>query len=169
MDTAPTSPAAVREPGVDPAVHAPPPMSHAPPVRDDRSLADLIKELRDESSTLVRQEIALAKTEIGEKVSMFGRNAAYAAAGAAVLLIGGIFLLLAVANVVSGIIIAIFPTMLQWIAGAIGYGLVGLVIAIVGYAFYQKGVSTLKNQSPVPEKTVASLQENKEWLKNKTS
>ena len=117
----------------------------------------------------MRQEIALAKTEIGEKVSTFGRNAAYAAAGAAVLLIGGIFLLLAVANVVSGLVIAVFPTMLQWIAGAIGYGLVGLVIAIVGYAFYQKGVSTLKTETPVPEKTVASLQENKEWLKNKTS
>ena len=166
MDTAPT---AVREPGVDPAVHAPPPMSHAPPDREDRSLADLIKELRDESSTLVRQEIALAKTEIGEKVSTFGRNAAYAAAGAAVLLIGGIFLLLAVANVVSGIVFHLAPSLGSWVSGAIGYAIVGLVIAIVGYAFYQKGVSTLKTETPVPEKTVASLQENKEWLKNKTS
>ena len=146
-----------------------PPAHLDPPVRDERSLADLLKELRDESSTLVRQEVALAKTEIGEKISTYTTNAAYVAAGAAVALIGGIFLLLAVANVISGIFIAIFPTMLQWIAGAIGYAIVGLIIAIVGYVLYQKGITTLKNATAVPEKTVASLQENKQWLKNKTS
>ena len=153
---------------------APPPMppraAHSdPPVRDERSLADLLKELRDESSTLVRQEVALAKTEIGEKVSTYATNAAYVAAGAAVALIGGIFLLLAVANVVSGIFFHVLPSIGTWMAGAIGYAIVGLVIAIIGYVLYQKGVTTLKNATAVPEKTVASLQENKEWLKNKTS
>ena len=36
---------------------------------ENRSLTELIKELRDESSHLLRQEVALAKTEMSEKVS----------------------------------------------------------------------------------------------------
>src|SRR5688500_13231286 len=41
----------------------------------DRSIADLLKELRDESPMLLRQEVALAKTEMAEKATAYGKNA----------------------------------------------------------------------------------------------
>src|SRR5687768_5064568 len=54
----------------------------------DRSIGSLLKELRDESATLLRQEVALAKTEMSEKASMIGRNVASIGVGAATLYAG---------------------------------------------------------------------------------
>ena len=48
---------------------------------ENRSITDLLKDLRDESSRLVRQEVALAKTELSEKAAKLGRNAGYMGAG----------------------------------------------------------------------------------------
>lgn len=140
-----------------------------PRARDDRSIADLLKDLRDESSTLVRQEIALAKTELSEKASTFGRNAGYVAAGGAVLALGGLLLLHAVAMLVAYLIALVLPDSLDALAPFLGYLIVGGVVAAVGYSLYQKGMTTLKQESAVPEKTVSSLQEDKEWLKNKVT
>ena len=56
------------------------------------SIVDLIKELRDESTTLVRQEIALAKAELSEKASKAAVNAAFLGMGAVVTGIAAIFL-----------------------------------------------------------------------------
>ena len=51
----------------------------------------------------------------------------------------------------------------------IGWGIVGIVTLIIGYALFKSGMSDLKRQSPVPEKTVQSLKEDKQWLANKTA
>src|SRR5918993_5925004 len=59
----------------------------------DRSIADLLKELRDESSTLLRQEVALAKTEMTQKATDYGKNAASIAVGGAVAYAGALLLL----------------------------------------------------------------------------
>src|SRR5687767_11341854 len=66
--------------------------STASPPRD-RSIADLLKELRDESSNLLRQEVALAKTEMAEKAADYGKNAASIATGGAVAYAGALLLL----------------------------------------------------------------------------
>ncbi len=129
------------------------------------SIPDLFRRLRDETTTLFRQEVALAKAEAGEKASRVGRNVAYLAAGAMVAYAGLLFLLLGLsfliwvglreAGVSEGVAI--------WVAPMI----VGVVVAAIGYAFIQKAVSTLKRERMTPNKTVESLQENKEWLKQK--
>src|SRR5918998_1553218 len=51
--------------------------------RDDRSLGELFTELAQETSTLVRQEVNLAKTEMSQKASTAGRHAGVLAAGGA--------------------------------------------------------------------------------------
>ncbi|GMU24495.1 MAG: membrane protein [Phycisphaerae bacterium] len=132
---------------------------------EERSVTELIKQLRDESITLFRQEVALAKAEASEKVSRVGRNLAYLAVGGAVAYAGLIFLLLGVTFLVwVGLEAAgLEENLASWLSAMI----VGVVIGAIGYGLIQKAISTLKHESVVPEKTVQSLQENKEWLKHK--
>lgn len=133
----------------------PPPRPH--PRTDDRSLGDLLGELANETTTLVKQEIALAKTEIREDVRTAGRNAGYVAAGGAVAYTGLITL-------VFGLALLLGTIMPDWLA----FLLLGLVVAGVGYALVQKGLTTLKEMDPKPERTIKTLKEDKEWLKQET-
>ena len=133
----------------------------------DRSIASLLKELRDESATLIKQELALAKTEMGEKASTVGRNAAAVAIGATVLYMGALVLLLgATCALYFGLVAA---GLSHFNAGWISFLAVGGVVALIGYALLQKGISTIKRQTPVPEKTVQSMKEDKRWLQNQAT
>jgi hypothetical protein len=60
------------------------------------NILDFVKSLRDDITGLIRDEVALAKTEIGEKVATASRNVGYLAVGALVAYAGLIFLLVAV-------------------------------------------------------------------------
>jgi len=131
----------------------------------DRSIGSLIKELRDESTTLIRQEIALAKTEMSEKASKVGRDAASIGVGGAVLYAGVLVLLTGITIVLYFALDRIMPNF--W-AGVLAFLLVGGITAGVGYGMIQKGLKSLKHQSLVPEKTVESLKEDKQWLSNQT-
>lgn len=133
--------------------------------RIDRSIPGLLRRLRDETITLFRQELALAKTEMSEKASKTGRNVAYLAVGGAIAYAGLMFLLLGLSRLILvGLLAAgVSESVAGWVAPAI----VGVVIAAIGYAFIQKAISTLKRQQVAPEQTVQSLQENKEWLQQK--
>jgi hypothetical protein len=142
---------------------APPPRPQGRPAK--RGIGELIKDLRDEAQALVRQEVALAKTEVGEKVEKLTSNLTYLAIGGVLLAAAGLLALLAVANLVSAIFEAL--GMVEWLAGAIGYGLVAAVIGGVGYVLLKKGLDHLKNQNLTPERTLDSLKEDKQWLTNK--
>ena len=65
-------------------------------VREERSIGQLLKELRDETTTLLRQEVDLAKTEMGEKASRVGKNLGSLAVGGGVAFLGALALLAAV-------------------------------------------------------------------------
>ena len=134
--------------------------------RDDRSIGDLIKELRDETTALMRQELALAKTEMSEKAARAGRNAAYATAGAVMIYLGALFGLLAAS---VGLALLLEAWGMEWHAWWLAPLIVGVVVGLIGCAVTAKGVRTLKRQSLVPEKTVQSLQEDKQWLQEKVS
>lgn len=134
--------------------------------RDRHSITGLIKELRDETTDLLRQEMALMRTEMSEKASKAGRNAASAGAGGAIALIGTTIIFQALA-VGAAILLARWGLEINgWWVGPL---IVGGIVALIGYILLQKGVSTLKHMSPAPEKTIDSLKEDKEWLKEKIS
>ena len=135
---------------------------------DQRSIADLVKELRDEGTHLLRQEVNLAKTELGEKASFFGKQAGKVGAGGATLAIGGLMLLTAVACLVAWI----FAAAWEWhttSALAAGYAIVGTVIAIIGYAMYRSAMNRMSDETLAPERTIQSLKEDKQWLTHKTT
>lgn len=131
------------------------------------SIPELLKELRDETTTLMRQEVALAKQELAEKVGKASRNAGYLIAGGVVAYAGVILVLAAVAALAyAGLVAAgVSHIVSGWLAPL----LVGLLVAAVGFAFVQKAISTLSNLSVVPEKTVKSIQRDKELIKEKVT
>ena len=132
----------------------------------DRSIADLLKDLRDESSTLLRQEVALAKTEMAEKATAYGKNAGSIAVGGAVAYAGALLLLAGVTVALALLLYRIGLGVHGWWVAPL---LVGGIVAAIGYSMINKGVAAMKRQSPVPDQTVQSLQEDKQWLANKVS
>jgi len=135
--------------------------------RTDRSVADLFRELREETTTLLKQEVTLAKTEMTEKAARVGRNAAYLAIGGLVAYSGLIFILVALsALTILGLERAgLDPDIARWL----GPALVGIIIGIVGYALIHKAIETLSRESLAPEKTIQSLKEDKQWTQEKLS
>jgi len=131
----------------------------------DHSLVALIRELREELTTLMRQEIALAKAEISEKASRAARNAAFLAAG--VVLAGAtlIMLLLGVRDLLSaGLINAgTTPQAAAWLSSFI----VAILLGIVSWALVIKGKKALTNEGLAPTKTIASLREDRHLIKQK--
>jgi hypothetical protein len=132
---------------------------------DSRSLADLLRQLRNEMTALLRQEVALAKTETTEKASRVARNGAYLAIGGLVAYAGVILLLVAAtAGLYVGLVAAGLTNATSgWLAPLI----VGAIVAVIGYALVQKALSTLRRESMVPERTVHSLQRDQQWAKEK--
>lgn len=131
---------------------------------DERSLADLIRELRDESTVLLRQEVAMAKTEMSEKASTVGRNVTTMVIGGAVAFLAIIFLLLAVTGGLALMILATDAELHAiWIAPLI----VGLVIAAIAAVMILKAKETLASTSLVPHQTIETLKEDKQWAQAK--
>jgi xanthine/uracil permease len=133
-------------------------------VREERSIGQLLKELRDETTTLLRQEVDLAKTEMGEKASRVGTNLGSLALGGGVALLGALALL---AAVVYGLTSLLDQFMSLGVAVWLAPLIVGVILAAVGYSLIKKALETLKQESLAPRRTTETLQENKEWLKSK--
>ena len=132
---------------------------------EQKSLVDLLKELRDESTALVRQEVALAKTELSEKASRVGRNTGYLAVGGGIAFAGVLFLLvgLTLLLAVGLAAIGLASATALWLS----FVIVGGVILLIGFGLVSKAIATLKMESLVPERTVDSLKENEQWARNK--
>jgi hypothetical protein len=135
--------------------------------RPERSIVDLFKELRDETTLLVREEVTLAKTEMSEKVNRVARNTGYLAGGSLVAFAGAIVLLMAAAAGLYAGLVAMDVS--HYVAGWLAPLIVGAVALAIGYAFLQKAITTLKNESVVPERTAKTIQDDTNWMKQKVS
>jgi hypothetical protein len=133
-------------------------------IKEEKSLGQLLKDLTAETTTLLKQEVDLAKTEMGEKASRVGTNVGSVAVGGAVLFAGALALLFAAVNALTEILAHVVPiTVAAWLSPL----LIGLVLGAIGYSLVKKALATLKQESVTPRRTTQSLQENKEWLKSK--
>jgi len=131
------------------------------PLRDDRSLGQILRDLRDETSQLLRQEVDLAKTEMSEKMSRLGTNLGSVATGGAVLFAGALVLL---AALTLGLIALFSQFMDRDVAMWLAPLLVGGILAFVGFGMVKKALQALKQEGIAPQRTTQSLKENKEWL-----
>jgi xanthine/uracil permease len=134
------------------------------PLREDRSLGQILRDLRDETSALLRQEVDLAKTEMSEKVSSAGRNLGSVAVGGAVAFAGALTLL---AALTLGLISLMSQFMSRDVAMWLAPLIVGGILAAIGYSLVQKALQALKQEGITPTRTTQSLKENKEWLTSK--
>ena len=120
----------------------------------ERSIGELFSDLARDTSTLIRQEVALAKVEMSEKASRAGKDIALIAGGALVAYLG--VLLLLVAAVIG-------------LGHLIGYGFSALILGVIiggaGAAVTMKGIGDMKNGTLRPEKTAAMIKETKQWAK----
>jgi len=123
--------------------------------RDDRSLGDLLSELVQESSTLVRQEVRLAKAELSQ-------NAAEAGRGVASLVVGGAVIYAGLLAIIAAAIVGLGQAGVPWWLAAL---LVGVVVAAVGGLLVARARSALQASNLVPQETVESLKEDREWAK----
>jgi uncharacterized membrane protein YqjE len=121
----------------------------------DESMGELFKQLSDELSTLVRQELRLAQAEMTEK----GKKA-----GIGIGMFGGAGLVSFLAlQALTACLVALLATAMDvWIAALIitvVYAAVGGVLAITGKKRVAEAVP------PVPEQTAATLKEDVQWAK----
>lgn len=132
-----------------------------------RSIPDLLRDLTREGSTLVRQEIELAKTEVSENASRGVRNTVYIASGGLIMYAGFLVLLIA-ASVGLGVALA-EAGVEESISGWLGPLIVGGLVFIVGAALFWGAKAALEKQSLAPEKTQQSLKETARWAKDEVS
>jgi hypothetical protein len=121
----------------------------------ERPIGELLKQLSEETTRLVHQELELAKAELAQKGRQAGLGAGlFGAAGA----IG----LLAAAALTACFILALDAVMPAWLAAlivAVVYGTVAAVLALRGRDRVKQAVP------PVPEQTIETVKEDMEWVK----
>ena len=125
---------------------------------DGRSgVGDLLRDLAGGSAHLVRSEVRLARLELVEAVRAVGVGTVQVASGGVLALLGA-FALFAALILLAGD---------QWLRDR--YWLAALIVTLVvgGVAAWmaRKGSALLSPRQLAPDETVATLKEDKEWLK----
>ena len=122
---------------------------------NDASLGELFTGLARDTQDLMRNEIALAKTEMSQSVGEMVSAVVKVAAGALVLYAGFLMLLWAA-------LFALRRADFSWWASA---AIVGGAAVVVGLILTLWARSQLKRATLVPEQTIDTLKEDRSWAK----
>jgi hypothetical protein len=124
----------------------------------ERSVPELLKQLSQETSTLVKMELDLAKAEMSQKGKQAGLGAGFVG--------GGALLGLGAFGAFTAFLILLLGTFMEnWIAALIVtvvYGAIAAFLALRGKKELQEA------GPPAPEQTVETLKEDVEWAKTQT-
>lgn len=143
------------EPTVTGAAPAPP---QTPPADESRSVGELVFDVSERVSILVREEVALAKAEVTEKLTTLARGAGIAAAAGVFLLAAGIMLMFAIAWLINDIL-GIEGSV--WVGFAIEAGILVILAAIAGLVAKKLFGEV---ESPAPEMAIEELKETRDTL-----
>jgi hypothetical protein len=124
---------------------------------DDRTVADVFQDIVRNLQEIVRSEVRLAKAEIRDEAAQAASSALWVGVGAAGALCSAVFLLWTAAY-------ALATMMSMWKATLI----VGFALGIVAGALVAVGLRRFKRIRPMPERTIETLKENVEWIKQPT-
>ena len=123
----------------------------------ERSIGELFSKLSNETSTLIRQEMELARAEMTEKGKEAGKGAGLFGGAGAVGLLGA-------GALTAGVILLLDLAIAAWLAAII----VGLVYVAVAAFLGLKGRDRIQAATPpVPEQTVDTVKEDVEWAKTR--
>lgn len=127
-------------------------------------LPTLFSRLGDDVMQLLNSQLALLKVELKEEANTFARGAIMIAVGAA---IGGIgFALLNVALALGVSTLFAQANFSQPASYALGFVATGVFYLLVGGILIALMKARLAKQQLVPQRTVAELRKDKQWLKN---
>lgn len=130
-----------------------------PPRQDDRSVSELVFDVAEKSSSLIREEIELAKTEVAEKVSKILR-------GSVVGLAAGIFAFLALILIMEGVAWLLAEEVFDgnaWPGFFVEAALFLLIAAGAGFFAYR---SVQAGAPPVPEQAIEEAKLTKATLES---
>jgi uncharacterized membrane protein YqjE len=127
------------------------------PEADHRSVGDLVFEVSEKTSTLIREEIELAKTEVSEKVGKLVR-------GGVVAVVAGVFAFLALILFMEGVAWLLNEELFDgktWPGFFVEAAIFLLVAAGAGYAAYR---AVQAGAPPVPEQAIEEAKRTREML-----
>ena len=123
----------------------------------DAPLAELIKQLSEQSSRLARQEVELAKAELAYK----GKRAGI---GAGMFGGAGVFGFYGLGALIAAAILALATAITAWLAALI----IAVVLAAIAGVLALQGKSKVQQATPpVPEEATESVKEDVQWAKTK--
>jgi hypothetical protein len=124
----------------------------------DQPISEVVKTLSEEASTLIRQELDLAKAELAQKAKNAG-------VGLGLMGAAYVFLRLTIATATAAAILALAIPLPAWAAAlivTIVWLLIALVLILLGRSQLKRGLP------PVPQQTIETVKEDVEWLKSRT-
>ncbi len=124
----------------------------------ERPIGELLKQLSEETTTLVRQELDLAKAEVAQKGQQAGKGAGMFGGA-------GVLGFLALGALTAALIMAIDKGTANWVAALI----VGAVYAAIAGILALQGRNKIQEAvPPVPEQAAESVKEDVQWAKTRT-
>ena len=123
----------------------------------ERPIGELLKELSQQTSTLVRQEIELLKAELTEKGKQAGMGAAFFGGA-------GVIGFLTLAAFTTFLILALAEFMPGWVAALIVTVVYGAIAAVLA----MRGKTKVQDATPPAPQTVETVKEDIQWAKNPT-
>lgn len=127
---------------------------------DDKSLGQLISDLTSQVGDLVSTEVQLAKSEITEEVKKAGRAGGMIGAAA---VLGYLSLLLLMFAVAWGIA-DLLDIPVGW-----GFLIVAALAGVAAAVLFSRGKKEMEAVDPVPDRTVQTLKEDAEWIRDRSS
>ena len=131
---------------------------------DTEGLPTLVSRLGDDVMQLFKSQLELFKVEIKEEANAYARNITLIAIGAVIATVGFALLNVAIAFAVSTLFAQ--ANFSQPASYALGFVVTGAFYVLIGGIVVLLMKNRLAKQDLVPERTVAELRKDKEWLKN---
>jgi uncharacterized membrane protein YqjE len=126
----------------------------SPSQGDDRSLGEIVGDISNDLTTLVKQELELAKTELKEEAGKAGKGAGLLGGAGVSGLLALIFL--------SGALVYLLDS---WIPRELAFLIVGLVWAVIGAVLALSGRKAIRSMNPQLPETQQTLKEDVAWAR----
>jgi uncharacterized membrane protein YqjE len=123
---------------------------------EGRGITGLVRDIARDLIQLVRGEVALARSELGDKAGQVGR-------GGAKILAGGLLGVIALLILSEALVIALAHAMPAWLASII----VAIVLAVIGVLLALQGRRHLKPDLLIPRRTSRNLERDAQLVKER--
>lgn len=132
-----------------------------------RGFRDIVRDLQHEAVLLLRGEMALVRSEMSEKTGVYKKGTRNAIIGGVVTYTGALLFL-------AGLTCLFFRALVgmgmqnitaMWVAPLV----LGIIVLIIGGVMLNQALRHMKDETLVPEKSIDSLKEDKQWAQRKVA